>query len=107
MVRGYNSKKIFENQMKILPKNLKRRIKYFRIYLKTNKINLYPIYSKTDKDGERCENEYVHIFSAFKDIVVRIYMCVYIWTKIDINIDTHTYTCIYSCIQKMYEFMHN
>jgi hypothetical protein len=53
MVRGYNSKKIFEDQMKKLPKNLKRRIKYFRIYLKTNKIHLYPVYSKTDKDGER------------------------------------------------------
>mmetsp|Transcript_5119 Transcript_5119/g.5253 ORF Transcript_5119/g.5253 Transcript_5119/m.5253 type:complete len:325 (-) Transcript_5119:61-1035(-) len=53
MVRGYNSKKIFENQMKLLPKSLKRRIKYFRTYLKTNKIHLYPVYSKTDKDGER------------------------------------------------------
>ena len=53
MGRGYNSKKIFEDQIKLLPKDLKRRIKYFRIYLKTNRIHLYPIYSKTDRDGER------------------------------------------------------
>jgi hypothetical protein len=68
MVRGYNSNKIFENQMKILPKNLKRRIKYFRIYLKTKKIHLYPVYSKTDKDGER----YVYM-SLCIDIITQMY----------------------------------
>ena len=53
MVRGYNCRKVFEEQVNMLPKDLKRRIKYFRIYLKTNRIHLYPIYSKTDRDGER------------------------------------------------------
>jgi hypothetical protein len=54
MVRGYNSRKIFEDQVKLLPKDLKRRLKYFRVFLQTKRIHLYPIYSKTDRDGERC-----------------------------------------------------
>ena len=53
MVRGYNSRKIFEDQVKLLPKDLKRRLKYFRVFLQTKRIHLYPIYSKTDRDGER------------------------------------------------------
>ena len=56
MVRGYNSRKIFEDQVKLLPKDLKRRLKYFRVFLQTKRIHLYPIYSKTDRDGERCAN---------------------------------------------------
>lgn len=55
-VRGYNAQAIFEEKVKKLPKDIKRRIKYFRPYVqmqRTNCIHLYPIYSKTDKDGER------------------------------------------------------
>ena len=57
MVRGYNSRKIFEDQVKLLPKDLKRRLKYFRVFLQTKRIHLYPIYSKTDRDGERLFKE--------------------------------------------------
>ena len=55
MVRGYNSRKVFEDQVKLLPKDLKRRLKYFRVFLQTNRIHLYPLYSKTERDGERYE----------------------------------------------------
>ena len=68
MVRGYNSRKIFEEQVKLLPKDLKRRIKYFRIYLKTNRIHLYPIYSKTDRDGERYVCKKHNTYSSLHDI---------------------------------------
>jgi hypothetical protein len=53
MVRGYNSKKIFDDQLHILPKDLKRRMKYFRPFLRTKKIHLYAVYSGTDRDGQR------------------------------------------------------
>jgi hypothetical protein len=53
MVRGYNSRKVFEDQVKLLPKDLKRRLKYFRVFLQTRRIHLYPLYSKTERDGER------------------------------------------------------
>jgi hypothetical protein len=53
MVRGYNAKSTFEEKVKHLPKDIKRRIKYFRPYVQTKRIHLYPVYSKTDKDGER------------------------------------------------------
>lgn len=52
-VRGYNSKVIFDEQLELMPKALRRRLKYFRPYLQTKKLYMFPLYSKTDKDGEK------------------------------------------------------
>lgn len=53
MVRGCNTRQAFEEQVKALPKDLRRRLKYFRPFLRSNRIHLYPVYAKTDKDGEK------------------------------------------------------
>ena len=53
MVRGCNTRHAFEEQVKALPKDLRRRLKYFRPFLRSNRIHLYPVYCKTDKDGEK------------------------------------------------------
>ena len=54
MVRGCNTRKAFEEQLYALPKDVRRRIKYFRPYLRSRRrIHLYPVYAKTDRDGDK------------------------------------------------------
>ena len=53
MIRGYNAKKEFDDRLKQIPKILRRRLKYFKPYVRTRRIHLYPVYAKTDEDGNR------------------------------------------------------
>ena len=54
MVRGCNTRRAFEEQLYALPKDVRRRIKYFRPYLRDRRrIHLYPVYAKTEHDGDK------------------------------------------------------
>ena len=53
MVRGCNVQKAFADEIKGLPKDLRRKIKYLRPYLRSSRIHLYPVYAKTIKDGDK------------------------------------------------------
>ena len=53
MVRGCNVQKAFQEELKAMPKDLRRKIKYFRPYLRSPRIHLYPVYAKTTKDGDK------------------------------------------------------
>ena len=53
MVRGCNVQKAFADELKGLPKDLRRKIKYFRPYLRSSRIHLYPVYAKTTNDGDK------------------------------------------------------
>jgi len=52
-VRGYNAKNIFDEQLLQMPKTLQRRLKYYRPYVLTRALHIYPIYSRTSNDGEK------------------------------------------------------
>lgn len=52
-VRGYNSKRTFDEQIAQMPAPLQRRLKFYRPYLSTQTLHLYPLYSKTVHDGEK------------------------------------------------------
>lgn len=52
-VRGYNSIDHFNEQIMSIPKTLRRRIKYFRPYITTKHLHLYPIYKKTENDSNK------------------------------------------------------
>lgn len=53
MVRGYNAKGEFDSRLRQIPKSLRRRFKYYKTYVRTKRIFLYPIYAKTAHDGIR------------------------------------------------------
>lgn len=52
-VRGYNSVDHFNEQIMLIPKVLRRRIKYFRPYVTTKHLHLYPIYKRTMEDANK------------------------------------------------------
>lgn len=52
-VRGYNSKGTFDEQIDAMPKTLRRKLKYFRPFLNTQALHIYPLYAKTVHDGEK------------------------------------------------------
>jgi len=59
LVRGYNSADIFDGAIRAVPKVLRRRLKFFRPYVTTRsdcgegtgRINLFPVYKRTQNDG--------------------------------------------------------
>ena len=53
MVKGCNVKLDFDQRVQNLPKNLRKRIKYFRNYLSTDKLLWYNVYDKTEHDGQQ------------------------------------------------------
>ena len=52
LVKGYNCKKYFTKCYTTLSKPVKQRLKYFRKFLNTNKLNINLIYGQTDHDGQ-------------------------------------------------------
>ena len=53
-VRGYNTKPQFDAALCAMPKTLRRRLKYFRPFLKPNAtLHIYPVYARTENDGEK------------------------------------------------------
>jgi hypothetical protein len=52
-VRGYNSKDLFDEKMKEIPKVLRRKLTYFRPFVQTKRLHIYPVYRKTIYDNER------------------------------------------------------
>ena len=52
-VRGYNSANHFNEQVQLIPKTLRRRLKYYRSFLVTENLHLYPIYKRTLHDSNK------------------------------------------------------
>ncbi len=52
-VRGYNSVDHFNEQLQMIPKTLRRRLKYYRSFLVTENLHLYPIYKRTTHDSDK------------------------------------------------------
>ena len=52
-VRGYNSVDHFNEQVQLIPKTLRRRLKYYRPFLVTDTLHLYPIYRRTVHDSNK------------------------------------------------------
>ena len=52
-VRGYNSANLFDEQILAIPKPLRRKLKYFRPYITTKHLHLYPIYQRTIHDANK------------------------------------------------------
>ena len=52
-VRGYNSVSHFNEQVQLIPKTLRRKLKYYRPYLVTEHLHLYPIYKRTIHDSNK------------------------------------------------------
>jgi hypothetical protein len=52
-VRGYNSGPHFDEQIAAMPKTLRRKLKYFRPYVATRHLHLYPIYRRTLHDADK------------------------------------------------------
>lgn len=66
-VRGYNSKDLFDEKMKEIPKVLRRKLTYFRPFVQTKQLHIYPVYRKTIYDNER--DFYYGIAKKFYDYV--------------------------------------
>lgn len=52
-IKGYNCVTQFVNKRKELSASVVRKIKYFRPYVQTSSVKIYPIYDRTDKDGKK------------------------------------------------------
>ena len=53
MVKGYNMAHEFNERLQNLPKSVKKRIKYFRPYVQTDRLHWYNVYCKTVHDGNK------------------------------------------------------
>ena len=53
VVKGYNVEADFNKRLQDMPKNVKKRLKYFRPFVQTDKLRWFNAYSKTDHDGDR------------------------------------------------------
>ncbi len=53
MVKGCNVKLDFDQRCQNLPKSTRKRLKYFRNFVTTDKILWYNVYDKTEHDGDK------------------------------------------------------